>query len=110
MNPDSRPADPSDRLPNALTREFANRLNELIAISRVDEEEIKKMNTEKLHKLLLDSSPEISISERNVHRLRAGKAVPRLDVIVALARVLNTSPHNLVPEVVPVDDQQTRRR
>lgn len=82
-----------DELPNAVTRDFARRLNEILGSSRA--------NPNSLYDKLQLNYPEVAVSKSLLYRLTHGTAMPRLDLIIALAEILNVSPRDLVPDRVP---------
>ena len=94
-------------LPNDISRDFAGRLNDLIGksfVKDVETGEVRPLTAGGLHEVLAEIAPDVSASRRHIYRIVAGEALPRLDMIVALARVFNVSPRELIPESVPDDD------
>jgi plasmid maintenance system antidote protein VapI len=79
---------------------FSSRLSELIAESVVSTEDgsTRSLTLYSLAQHLEQAYPDIPVSQSGLYRLIHGDAVPRLDLIIALARVFDVPPEHFVTE------------
>ncbi|MFC9435287.1 helix-turn-helix domain-containing protein [Nocardia sp. NPDC057030] len=77
---------------------FSRRLGELIAESVVatDDGASRSLTLYSLAKHLELAYPDVPISQSGLYRLINGEAIPRLDLIIALARVFDVPPEFFV--------------
>ncbi|MFE9575222.1 helix-turn-helix domain-containing protein [Nocardia sp. NPDC006044] len=77
---------------------FSRRLGELIAESVVatDDGVSRSLTLYSLAKHLELAYPDVPISQSGLYRLINGEAIPRLDLIIALARVFDVPPEFFV--------------
>jgi hypothetical protein len=79
---------------------FSSRLSELIAESVVSTEDgsTRSLTLYSLAQHLEQAYPDVPVSQSGLYRLIHGDAVPRLDLIIALARVFDVPPEHFVTE------------
>lgn len=80
---------------------FSMRLSGLIADSVVSSEEdgpVRSLTLYSLAQHLEMAYPDVPISQSGLYRLIHGEAIPRLDLIIALARVFDVPPEYFVTE------------
>ncbi|MFG1792709.1 helix-turn-helix domain-containing protein [Nocardia sp. NPDC049149] len=77
---------------------FSQRLAELIAESVVSTEDgsARSLTLYSLAQHLELAHPDVPVSQSGLYRLINGEAIPRLDLIIALARVFNVPPEYFV--------------
>ncbi|MFX0579072.1 helix-turn-helix domain-containing protein [Nocardia nepalensis] len=77
---------------------FSSRLSELIAESVVSTEDgsTRSLTLYSLAQHLEQAYPDVPVSQSGLYRLIHGDAVPRLDLIIALARVFDVPPEHFV--------------
>jgi hypothetical protein len=79
---------------------FSARLSSLISESVVSSEEgaTRSLTLYSLAQHLEAAYPDVPISQSSLYRLIHGETIPRLDLIIALARVFNVPPSYFVTE------------
>ncbi|ONM46367.1 helix-turn-helix domain-containing protein [Nocardia donostiensis] len=79
---------------------FSSRLSELIAESVVSTEDgsTRSLTLYSLAQHLELAYPDVPVSQSGLYRLIHGDAIPRLDLIIALARVFDVPPEYFVTE------------
>lgn len=79
---------------------FSSRLSELIAESVVSTEDgsTRGLTLYSLAQHLELAYPDVPVSQSGLYRLIHGDAIPRLDLIIALARVFDVPPEYFVTE------------
>ncbi|MCX4092203.1 helix-turn-helix domain-containing protein [Nocardia sp. alder85J] len=77
---------------------FSSRLSELIAESVVSTEDgsTRSLTLYSLAQHLELAYPDVPVSQSGLYRLIHGEAIPRLDLIIALARVFDVPPEYFV--------------
>ncbi|MEU0541443.1 helix-turn-helix transcriptional regulator [Nocardia sp. NPDC005978] len=77
---------------------FSSRLAELIAESEVSTEDgtTRSLTLYALAQHLELAYPDVPVSQSGLYRLIHGDAIPRLDLIIALARVFDVTPEYFV--------------
>ncbi|MEC3920222.1 helix-turn-helix domain-containing protein [Nocardia sp. CDC160] len=77
---------------------FSSRLSELIAESMVSTEDgsTRSLTLYALAQHLELAYPDVPVSQSGLYRLIHGDAIPRLDLIIALARVFDVPPEYFV--------------
>lgn len=88
--------DPSPR--QAAAAIFSRRLSELISESSVSTEDgaTRSLTLYSLAQHLELAYPDVPVSQSGLYRLIHGDAIPRLDLIIALARVFDVPPEYFV--------------
>ncbi|MBF6132052.1 helix-turn-helix transcriptional regulator [Nocardia otitidiscaviarum] len=80
---------------------FSKRLAELVAesvVSTEDDGPVRSLTLYSLAQHLELAYPDVPISQSGLYRLIHGEAIPRLDLIVALARVFDVAPEYFITE------------
>ncbi|WP_239003447.1 helix-turn-helix domain-containing protein [Nocardia panacis] len=79
---------------------FSSRLAQLIAESSVSTEDgsMRSLTLYSLAQHLELAYPDVPVSQSGLYRLIHGDAIPRLDLIIALARVFDVPPEYFVSE------------
>lgn len=79
---------------------FSSRLSELIAESVVSTEDgsTRSLTLYSLAQHLELAYPDVPVSQSGLYRLIHGDAIPRLDLVIALARVFDVPPEYFVTE------------
>ncbi|AHH16423.1 helix-turn-helix domain-containing protein [Nocardia nova] len=79
---------------------FSRRLSELIAESVVSTEDgaTRSLTLYSLAQHLELAYPDVPVSQSGLYRLVHGEAIPRLDLIIALARVFDVPPEYFVTD------------
>ncbi|WP_040793332.1 helix-turn-helix domain-containing protein [Nocardia paucivorans] len=79
---------------------FSSRLSELIAESVVSTEDgaTRSLTLYSLAQHLELAYPDVPVSQSGLYRLIHGDAIPRLDLIIALARVFDVPPEYFVTD------------
>lgn len=80
---------------------FSKRLSELIGESVVSTEDggpVRSLTLYSLAQHLELAYPDVPVSQSGLYRLIHGEAIPRLDLIVALARVFDVAPEYFVTD------------
>jgi hypothetical protein len=79
---------------------FSGRLSELISESVVSTEDgsTRSLTLYSLAQHLEQAYPDVPVSQSGLYRLIHGDAIPRLDLIIALARVFDVPPEHFITE------------
>ncbi|WP_280441599.1 helix-turn-helix domain-containing protein [Nocardia brasiliensis] len=88
---------------------FSRRLAELIAASVVstDDGSRRSLTLYSLAQHLELAYPDVPVSQSGLYRLINGEAIPRLDLIIALARVFDVPPEYFVTPAPQNTDDRT---
>jgi transcriptional regulator with XRE-family HTH domain len=93
-------------IPNPATAYFSKKFQELAAAANVRLLDTGEgpVTVVTLHRMLIEQSPELAVSQRQVYRYYNGNATPRLDVVFELARLFDVSPRDFLPESTTGND------
>jgi hypothetical protein len=86
---------------------FSSRLASLIAESVVstDDGPVRSLTLYSLAQHLEMAYPDVPTSQSGLYRLIHGEAIPRLDLIIALARVFDVPPEYFVTDYPPSENK-----
>ncbi len=91
-------------LPNAISLAFASKLQSVLdGHATGDGERARAMSPYTLHAIISEQFPAVAVSKTHVYRLREGKALPRLDLIHALASIFEITPAFFLVEDLDLD-------
>ncbi len=96
-------------VPHPATVFFSKKFQELASATNVrllDTGEVHRLGPVTVHRMLLEQSPELAVSQRQVYRYYNGNATPRIDVVFELARLFGVSPRDFLPETAGGDTAQ----
>ncbi|MFV8141923.1 hypothetical protein ACNQR7_30535 [Mycolicibacterium senegalense] len=88
--------------PDPGAQYFSRKLQELASTMSVrmldGSGKTRKLTPLRLQKLLKQEFPQLPVSQTQIYRYYHGQAVPRVDVVIAVANLFGVSPREFLPE------------
>ncbi|MCX5046300.1 hypothetical protein OG921_24310 [Aldersonia sp. NBC_00410] len=94
-------------LPNEISLAFAEKLRVVLNSFLIGEgDAARPLSAYTLHDLISRQFPDVAVSKTHMYRLLSGDAIPRLDLILAVAEICGIEPAYFLVDDLDIDDAE----